>query len=107
MDLWELVQQDLEKKVGNINRLTSYTEFNIDLLSKLLLDIIPLLDQTKINSETQNRINILQKIMQYSSVDFTNLDSPTENYKFDGLIQAKEITAEVRQKYIKAIINGK
>jgi hypothetical protein len=79
----------------------AYVEHQIDLLNSLVLDLVTIVDQTKITTEMQDKINNLIETMRYSSIDFDNLSSPFENYKIPSMIELKQHTRGVQKRYLK------
>ena len=82
--LWEIVQRQVEERIGSILKLLSYTEIQIDIMANLLMDITQVvneIDSTKITPDIQLKIDSLQQILQFSSINFSQIDSSRENYR--------------------------
>jgi hypothetical protein len=104
-DLWTIVERKLEERAGNFSKSTSYLEYFDDIIATILSELVLCVDQTKITPELQAKINVLNQILQHSSINMSDLGNPLEGYKLAGIIELKEINSELRQMYMDAILN--
>ena len=103
IDLWSILEKDLEKRTGSLSKNISYLEYMVDITSLILRDIISTLPQESITSELQAKLNILNTILEHSSINLDNiLNNPLESWKIQGIIDLKDINTELRQFYLSA-----
>lgn len=79
-----------------------YLEHQIDLISKLIVDFAD--SGLTLSPEATDRLNELKKLLEYSSINFENLDNPIESYKLPKAKELKSETRSVQGKYLKAKI---
>lgn len=77
-----------------------YLEHQIDLMAKVISDLLPLVDTASLSPDAQTRIEKLNEILTHSSVDFNNINSPLESYKIPTTVQLKGDTREVQKRYL-------
>lgn len=95
----ELRQAAMEKMPSPIIVL-AYMEHYLDLVGKLVKDLSTIVDETKITSEIQARLDLLDLVLAQSSIDFENLESPLESYKIPNTADIKHYVAKTRQRYM-------
>jgi len=103
MELWDIVEQKITERSGSVSRSTSYLEYYNDILAFILIDMISCIDPETITPSMQAKINILNTILEHSSINLNDILNPMEGYKVAGLIEVKDINAEIRQMYVSAI----
>jgi hypothetical protein len=106
MALWDIVEQKTTKRSGSVSRSTSYLEYYNDILAHILIDIISCINSESITPSMQAKIDILNTILEHSSIDINDISNPLEGYKVAGLIEVKDINKEIRQMYMNAILNS-
>lgn len=74
-------------------------EHQVDLIAKVVL---ALADKYPLDEQDQQAVESLKSIMQFSSINFNNLDHPFESYKIPRVIEGKERTRMVQEKYLQA-----
>lgn len=79
-----------------------YLEHFVDLIGKCVEDLSSIIDISQLNEEQQFRLNKLKEFLQYSSVDFNNLNDPFEAYKLPSALQLKADTRNIQRRYLKA-----
>lgn len=104
MDLWDIVEKETQARLGNYTRIVSLLEYGIDLVSQTCLDLSRMVDQTKITPEIQGRLDALQLLLQYSSIDFDNINDPYNFWKIGLSAQSKQISREIQDLYLKNVI---
>lgn len=77
-----------------------YLEHQLDLISKLVTDLASLIDPNNITPEVQKRLDMLNGLLNYSSVNFDNLTSPLESYKIPKAADLKSYTRKVQKRYL-------
>jgi len=105
--LWEIVQRQVEERIGSILKLLSYTEIQIDIMANLLMDITQVvneIDSTKITPETQLKIDSLNQILQFSSINFSQIDSSRENYKIPTTVYYKSELRDIQNPYLNLVV---
>lgn len=79
-----------------------YLEHQLDLIGRLVLDLFA--NQTSLSADVQSRLNDLNQLLQYSSIDFSNITSQLESYKIPNATALKEETRKIQKKYLDAQI---
>jgi len=103
IDLWSILEKDLEKRTGSLSKNISYLEYMVDITSLILKEVIATLPLESITPELQTKINILNTILEHSSINLDNiLNNPLESWKIQGIIDLKDINTELRQLYLSA-----
>jgi len=103
MEMWDILEKDLEKQTGSLSKNVSYLEYYSDILGLVLKDIITTLPPESITPQLQAKINILNTILEHSSINLDNiLNNPLESWKIQGIIDLKDINTELREMYISA-----
>ena len=105
--LWDIVQRQVEERIGSLLKLLSYTEIQIDIMANLLIDmtqVINAIDSTKITSEIQLKIDSLNQMLQFSSIDFSNLSDARENYKVPTTVYYKSELRDIQEPYLNLVI---
>lgn len=77
-----------------------YMEHQIDLMGKIIEDLSGLVDTSTLAPAQQQRLTSLKSILQFSSLDFENLNSPLQSYKIPKVIELKEDTRRVQTRYL-------
>jgi carboxypeptidase C (cathepsin A) len=81
----------------------AYVEHQMDLVSRLVLDLIDIVDTTaELDPAVKQRVEMLRSITAHSSIDFENLTSPFQNYKVPKTVEHKEHTRKVSTRYLQA-----
>lgn len=101
-DLSAIVQKELEKRVGNIAVVLGYFEHQVDILTQVVKDLSALVDTSQLPDDAKARIDSLNTLLQYSSVDFDNINSPFENYKIPKAVEMKQIIRAIQLQYLNA-----
>jgi len=99
--LWSIV----EKESGNVSKNISYSEYYLDILGTVLSELVSCVDQTKITSELQAKIDVLNQILKYSSIDMNRLSDTDQTFKVSGIIELKNTNAQIRQLYLNKLFN--
>lgn len=81
-----------------------YLEHQLDLVSKVALDLSKLIDQTNMSEGEKNRLVALQDVLVNSSVDFDNMSHPLQSYKIPKAIELKKDTRDVQLRYQNALM---
>lgn len=100
----ELVVEELEKAIGNWTVLVAYLEHQVDLQGHIIREIAKIVDAEKITPELQALLDLNSRVLASSSVDFANLESPLEAYKFPNVIANKAIIRKVQEKYLSKVL---
>jgi hypothetical protein len=103
--LENIVEEVMQRQVGNTAILLGYLEHQVDLLSKLVQDLAEIVDTTKITPEVQERLDKLGEVMTNSSIDFDNLEDPMQSYKLPGTVATKGKLRDVQLRYLQAKAN--
>lgn len=77
-----------------------YLEHQLDLISKLVVDLASLVDSNNITPEIQERLDMLNGLLNHSSVNFNNLASPLESYKIPKATDLKAYTRKIQKRYL-------
>ena len=91
IDLWQIVEKDLEKQTGSLSKNVSYLEYYSDILGLILKEMVSILPPESITPQLQAKVNILSTILEHSSIDLSNISSPLEIWKVGGIIDLKKI----------------
>jgi hypothetical protein len=83
-----------------------YLENALDIQAKLIQDLFSIVDQTKITADIQARLDVLNRVLTYSSIDFTSLNGPLMKNLIDTLVETKEDTRILQGRYFKAQIES-
>lgn len=83
-----------------------YMEHYIDLIAKIIIDLTDSLVESDIelSQEAQDRLEKLKSILQYSSINFDDIDNPLEYYKIPKSEELKKYTRFVQKRYLDAQI---
>lgn len=100
----ELVVEELEKAIGNWTVLVAYLEHQVDLQGNIINELAKIVDSSKITPELQALLDINKQVLANSSVDFSNLESPLEAYKFPKVITNKAVIRKVQEKYLSKVL---
>lgn len=78
-----------------------YTENQLDLVGKLVADLISLADPAKVTPEIQGRLDALNGLLAHSSVDFDGLAAghPMEAGKLQKATDLKAYTRPQQERY--------
>ncbi|AEO93680.1 gp422 [Bacillus phage G] len=79
----------------------SYMEHMLDLVATITKELSNLIDKEKISPELQLKLDMLESLLQYSSVDFANIENPMQAYKIPKTIELKNQTRKVQERYLK------
>ena len=99
-DLQDVVQRKIEDRIGKVPVLLGYLEHQVDLIGTVVVGLSEVVDQTALTDELKARIDELKAILQHSSVDFANLQSPYENYKIPVAISSKKEIRAIQRQYL-------
>lgn len=75
-----------------------YMEHYIDLIAQLVVDLAK--SGVELPPEAQERLEKLKSMLQYSSIDFNNIDDPLESYKLPRSEELKKYTRTVQKRYL-------
>jgi hypothetical protein len=78
-----------------------YLEHQLDLTAQLIVDLA---DSITLTPEAQERLDKLKSLLQHSSINFLDMESPLEAYKIPNAVALKQQTRKVQEKYLKAQI---
>lgn len=101
-NLQEIVLTELEKRIGNTAIILGYFEHQVDILTQVVKDLASLVDVSKLPEDAKERIEALNTLLEYSSVDFDNIDSPFENYKVPKAVEMKKVIRTIQEQYLTA-----
>jgi hypothetical protein len=96
------LRQIAEKSLPEVIVALGFTEHQIDLMGRLILDIVEGLDPASLSPETVERVEMLKQLIYYSSVDFEDLSNPLQAYKIPKAIEVKEKTRDIQGRYLNA-----
>jgi len=106
VDLWTILEKDLEKRTGSLSKNVSYLEYFTDIIALILKDVINILPSESISPELQIKINVLNSILEHSSINLDSiLNNPLELWKIQGIIDLKDINTELREVYMNALMS--
>lgn len=74
-------------------------EHQVDLIAKVVL---ALAEKYPLDEQDQQTVESLKSVMRFSSINFNNLEHPFESYKIPKVIEGKERTRMVQEKYLQA-----
>lgn len=101
-----LVEEVIERQVGNTAIILGYFEHQVDLLAKITKELSELVDQEKMSEDLKGRLATLDSLLEQSSVNFENIDSPLESYKLPGAVDKKRIMRDIQNRYLTAKTQG-
>lgn len=101
-NLTEIVQKEIEEKIGNTAILLGYFEHQVDLLTQVVKDLSAVVDTSSLSAEAQDRLNKIGEVLAFSSVDFANITSPLENYKIPMAVDTKKNLRTIQAQYLLA-----
>lgn len=74
-------------------------EHQVDLIGRIVLSIA---EKYELDEDDKFAVDSLRNILKFSSIDFNNLEHPFESYKIPKVIEGKERTRLVQEKYLQA-----
>jgi hypothetical protein len=75
-------------------------EHQLDLMGQLIIDLAG--DKSELSIEIQGRLDRLQGLLNYTSVNFEKIDDPMEAYKIPKATEIKGVTRKVQRRYLEA-----
>jgi len=102
--LWDIVQKQVENRIGSLLKVLSYAEIQIDIISQLVVDLSKIVDTEKITPDVQIKLDSLEQILKYSAIDFSNLSSIRENYKIPMSVALKSIMRNIQKPYLDIVL---
>lgn len=102
MDKREQLREIAKNNLPDSVVMQGYAENQMDLIAQVVLDIIGTLDQSTLSQDVLDRINFLKQIMEYSSIDFNNLNDPLQAYKIPMATKTKGLTRDIQSLYLNA-----
>lgn len=78
-------------------------EHQIDLIGQIVLDLA---DDATLSEAAQERVIMLQLIMEHSSVDFEHIEEQLHAYKIPKAIEKKAYTRLIQERYLQAQIRA-
>jgi len=68
--LWDIVQKQVENRIGSLLKVLSYAEIQIDIISQLVVDLSKIVDTEKITPDVQIKLIFqicpqLEKIIRF------------------------------------------
>jgi predicted translin family RNA/ssDNA-binding protein len=96
-ELKETAKSQLPEEVITIALLEHY----IDLVGTIVKDLSQIVDPAKVTPEMQSKLDMLDGLLEHSSVDFANIENPMQAYKIPKAIETKAHTRTVQSRYLK------
>jgi hypothetical protein len=79
-----------------------YLEHQLDLVSQLIVDLSE--SGVTLSPEAIDRVEKMKVLLNYSSVNFEDIDNPLESYKLPNAEGLKKHTRKVQERYLNAQI---
>lgn len=99
MDRQKQLEEAAENMLPNATITMGLMEHQIDLIGKI---VVSLCENIDLPESDRSRVETLKEILKYSSIDFTNINSPLQSYKIPAVLEGKQRTRLVQDQYLMA-----
>lgn len=93
------LQTAAAKMLPDLTLTMGFMEHQIDLISQIA---VGLAERNELSDTDRELVEILKTVLEFKSVDFSNMQHPMESYKIPKLIESKKRTRIVQMQYLQA-----
>lgn len=106
----EELLEETKKRMPDVVQTLGYMEHQLDLVTKLTLDIHKILVETtqlvnaeELTPEQRERFKVAEDFVKTSSVDFDDLPNQLQSYKLPTAIQKKSEMRQIQDRYLQVV----